>query len=137
MFAPTDGDFVERLSQLGSALLTALDAFEQVRRRLHPPAIPMLRDALQPIHLRLREARAAFAATPPPTGLEALAAQLLQAADAGEQALADFTTSGLPHEEIPRVLRALRGHCRAQALLYPLHKVLPPVSLFFLEPAVR
>jgi phospholipase/carboxylesterase len=31
----------------------------------------------------------------------------------------------------------MRQHCRAQELLYPLRKVLPPVGLYFLEPPFR
>ena len=49
--------FHERLSELGPALLNALAAFEDVRRRLHPPQIPGLREAVQPIAARL-DARA-------------------------------------------------------------------------------
>jgi len=132
-----DPVFVERLSHLGPALLGAIEAFDLVRRRLHPPALGALRDQLQPFAERLGSALAAFSATPAPDGLGDLAAQLTRAAAAAESALRDFCAPGLPHEEIPRVLRAMHQHCQAQELLYPLRRVLPPVGRYFLEPALR
>jgi phospholipase/carboxylesterase len=132
-----DRAFLDRLSRLGPALLSALDAFEIVRRRLHPPAIPSLRAGLQPFAERLGTALAEFNAAPPPEGIAEVAAQLATAAGAAESALRDFCTTGLPQEEIPRVLRAMHQHCRAQEQLYPLRKVLPPVGRHFLEPPFR
>jgi phospholipase/carboxylesterase len=130
-------DFMEGLSRLGPALLNGLEAFEIVRRRLHPPAIPSLREALQPISEQLDGALRAFKAVPAPEGLAELAAQLIAAAEAAASALHNFCEAGLPPEAIPRVLHAMRQHCRAQELLYPLRKVLPPVGLYFLEPPLR
>lgn len=132
-----DADFAQRLSALGPALLNALEAFEIVRRRLHPPAFASLRDALQPISARLDEALAEFKAAPVPEGLDDLAKQLNGAADAAAGALHNFREAGLPPEAIPRVLYAMRQHCRAQEMLYPLRKVLPPVGLYFVEPPLR
>jgi predicted esterase len=129
--------FHARLAELGPALLAALTAFEEVRRRLDPPHIPALRAAARPVAERLHAALEAFAATPAPDGLGDLAAQLRQAAEAADAALALFCGAAAPAEAIPRVLRAMHEHCRAQALLYPLRRVLPPVGRFFLEPAAR
>jgi len=132
-----DSVFVERLSRLGAALLGALEAFEVVRRRLHPPAIPGLREGVRPIADRLTAALGEFTATPAPEGLGDLAAQLARAAEAAAGALGGFCAAGMPQEEIPRVLRAMRQHCRAQELLYPLRRALPPVGRYFLEPPLR
>ena len=129
--------FQQALAQLGSALLNALAAFEQVRRRLHPPVIGALREALEPIRERLRAALTAFRATRVPTDVEAIAAQLIAAAEPALSALDDFCAPSLPQEAIPRVLRAMRAHCQAQRQLYPLAQVLPSVSAFFTEPAAR
>ncbi len=135
--AEADPLFLERLSRLGPALLAALEAFEIVRRRLHPPAIGGLRDELAPFGERLDAALAAFAASPPPAELGDLAAQLTSAAKAAASALHNFCAPSLELEAIPRVLHAMRQHCRAQELLYPLRKVLPPVGKYFLEPPFR
>ena len=129
--------FHQRLGELGPALLNALAAFEEVRRRLDPPQIPGLRRAAQPIATRLHDALAAFAAAPAPDGLGDLAAQLRQSAEAADAAFELFCGEASPAQAIPRVLRAMHEHCRAQELLYPLRRVLPPVGRFFLEPAVR
>jgi phospholipase/carboxylesterase len=135
--AMTSGTFQQRLSELGPALLNALAAFEEVRRHLDPPQIPALREAAAPIGARLRRALAAFVAVPPPDGLDDFAAQLRQSAEAAARAFDLFGTEASPAEAIPRVLGAMHQHCRAQELLYPLRRVLPPVGRFFLEPAVR
>lgn len=133
----TDALFRRRLGQLGPALLATLDAFEIVRRRLHPPEIPSLREQLAPFADRLDAALAAFSDVSPPAELTDLAAQLTRAAEAGAEALRDFCAVGLPHEEIPRVLRAMHQHCRAQELLYALRRALLPVGRYFLEAPVR
>lgn len=129
--------FEDALSELGPALLNAIAAFEEVRRRLDPPQIPGLRTAVQPVADRLHAALAQFGAAPIPEGLDDLAAQLRQSAEAADSALQLFVGESSPAQAIPRVLRAIHEHCRAQALLYPLHRVLPPVGRYFLEPAVR
>jgi phospholipase/carboxylesterase len=132
-----DPRFVERLSRLGPALLGGIEAFEVVRRRLHPPAFGALRDQLQPFADRLGSALADFTTAPVPEGLAEVAAQLTRAAEAAHDALRDFCAAGLPHEAIPRVLHAMHRHCQAQELLYPLRRVLPPVGRYFLEPSLR
>jgi phospholipase/carboxylesterase len=135
--ADVDPVFMERLSRLGPALLNALEAFEIVRRRLHPPAIPSLREALLPISQRLDGTLSEFRSVAAPDGLGDLATQLITASETAASALHNFCEAGLPPEAIPRVLHAMRQHCRAQALLYPMRKVLPPVSLYFVEAPYR
>ena len=132
-----DVEFLERLTRLGPALLSALATFEVARRRLHPPEIPSLRERLAPIAERLQDALASFTEVSPPGPLGDLAAQLGAAAEAALDALRGFCTPGLPHETIPIVLRAMHQHCRAQELLYPLRKALPPVGQYFLEAPLR
>jgi phospholipase/carboxylesterase len=127
--------FQQRLSALGPALLTALAAFEEVRRHLDPPQIAALRDAAAPIGARLHAALEAFTAAEVPDGLGDLAQQLRLAAAAADRAFELFCADASPAQAIPRVLAAMHEHCRAQALLYPLRRVLPPVGRFFLEPA--
>lgn len=129
--------FLTALSELGPALLSSLASFEEVRRRLDPPRIGGLREAMRPVAARLAAACTAFRAAPPPDGLGDLAEQLLRAADAAVRMGELFCADALPHESIPRVLGAMHEHCDAQAQLYPLRRALPPVNRFFLEPAVR
>jgi phospholipase/carboxylesterase len=135
--ATEDKEFLDRLSELGPALLSAVESFERARRLLHPPDLPALRERLAPIGERLDTALAAFRDLSPPAPLADVAAQLGSAAEAMADALRDFCAPALPHEAIPLVLRAMHRHARAQDLLYPLRKALPPVGRYFLEPALR
>jgi hypothetical protein len=127
--------FHERLSELGPALLNALAAFEEVRRRLDPPQIPGLREAVQPIAARLHAALAAFAATPAPDGLGDLAAQLRSRR---KRPMPRWSCSAAtpPRRRRSRASCAPCTSTAAPRRCYPLRRVLP-VSRFFFEPAVR
>lgn len=133
----TVDSFPQRLSELGPALLNGLGAFEEIRRHLDPPNIPGLRQAAQPLADRLRQTLAAFVAVPVPEGLTDFAKQLQDAGEALDKAFELFCGDASPAQAIPRVLGAMHQHCRAQALLYPLRRVLPPISRYFLEEPVR
>ena len=61
-----DEGFAERLNHLGTALLATLEAFEYTRRQLHPPRIGSLREALEPLFVRLSTALREFRAGPTP-----------------------------------------------------------------------
>ncbi len=128
---------IEQLEQLGPALLRALAAFEQMQRRLHPPAIPELRTLLAPYREELREAHAAFNETgrtaSVPDGLEGFAEQLGECADRLEESYALFCDPGSDADGIARVMGAMRTHTRALAALYPLRRAAPPIQRFFLE----
>jgi phospholipase/carboxylesterase len=132
-----DSKFFEELNQLGPALLSALEAFEQVRRLLHPPRIGTLRDALQPLRDALAPALESFEQAKPPEEIADLAARLAEAARTMRTALDEFCAPAGPQEAIARVLGAMHLHCRTQEMLYPLRRALRPVSLYFLEPALR
>jgi phospholipase/carboxylesterase len=126
-------DYARPLAAVGAATLGALEALEAAARRLHPPALPELRARLGPVHARLLAAVEAFRRALPPAGLEACHDQLARGADAALDATRDFVTEGAPGDP-SLVLRALRHHCRAQALLYPLRGVLPTLGRYYAEP---
>ncbi len=129
--------FIEQLGAVGPALLRAIDAFEKARRRLHPPAIPQLRSALEPIRDDLRAALEAFHTVAPDEGLEDFARDFAGAAARALRALDLFADDSPDPNGIARVLEAMREHALAQEALYPLRRALPAVSLFFLEPDQR
>jgi phospholipase/carboxylesterase len=131
---PLPEDYAKSLAAVGAAALSALEALEAAARRLHPPALPALRARLLPVHVRLLAACEAFRRALPPSGLEALHDQLSLGADAALDAARDFVAEGVPGDP-SLVLRALRHHCRAQELLYPLRGALPPLGRYFAEPA--
>jgi phospholipase/carboxylesterase len=88
-------------------------------------------DVLVPRAEALRSAREAFASLSPPSGLETFAEQLGQAAHCASEAISRL----LAPIDVAFVLEAMRLHHRAEAALYPLRHVLPPVSSFFVEDA--
>jgi phospholipase/carboxylesterase len=129
--------FVEQIGKLGAPLLRALDGFDKARRWLHPPHLESLRAALAPLHAELEQAAAAYVLTAPPEDLQDFARQYGDAAASALRSLELFCNPAPPELAMQRILAAMHEHCVAQELLYPLRVVLPPVSLFFLEPAAR
>jgi phospholipase/carboxylesterase len=123
------------LAAVGAASLAALQGLETAQRRLHPPLIPRLRQALGPARDRLEEALDAFPASAAPAGLEAFHAQLAAGAAAALDALRLFLDPGPPHQSVMRLLASFRRHCRAQEAFYPLRGVLPALGRWFVEPA--
>ena len=128
--------FANAVGELGPALLGTLAGLEYAERRLHPPAMPAVRDALAPQDARLDDARAALrrmrARGEVPSELVQLSEQLLRAADFAYEALVRFCEAA---GDVGRVLEGMHFHHRAEAAIYPLRHALPPVSRFYLEEA--
>ncbi len=129
--------FIDEIGKLGPAVLRAVDAFEEARRRLHPPLIDQLRTALDPIRSETRAALDGFRSTPPDDGLQDFAADFEKAAAHALRALDLFADDTADPGGIQRVLEAMREHSLAQEALYPLRRVLVPVTMFFLDPDCR
>jgi phospholipase/carboxylesterase len=135
--AATADPFAKALGRLGPALLTTLDGFERVQRRLHPPEIESLKQLLTPLRERLAAALVEFTAQPPPEGLESFALQFGRAAEDGARALSLFCDPAPASEAVPRMLQSMSEHCCAQESLYPLRKAFAPANRFFLEEPLR
>jgi phospholipase/carboxylesterase len=127
--------FLDAIGQLGPPLLRGLAALERAGRQLHPPTLPALRSALSRLHEPLLDGIDAFTAATPPPGLDGFCERLARAARTLAAALDSFGGASGP-EAVGRVLGAMRLHCRAQEDLYGLRRALPPVSRYFLEPAL-
>ena len=127
-------DFAAAVTRLGAATLGMLQGFELLQRRLHPPAIPGLRGALEPLRERLAAALVEARRIPAPAALASFHAQLCEAADRAAEAGRLFCEAESPEGAAARVLQSLSEACRAQAALYPLRVVLPPVARYFAEP---
>ena len=125
------------VGQLGPVLLGGLDALEQVFRRLHPPDLPHLRARLIPARDALDAALSKFDEVEMPPSLEEFRTRLRKAAQLAMEALAGIVDAGAPDEGPTRILHAMHKHAQAQAQLYPLRDVLPPVSSFFAESFCR
>jgi len=138
ILAPVSSDaLIDAVSLVGPALLGALDAMEKAGRRLDPVAIPALRGFLGPLREDLDERASALVALAPDPEADAFVEALRRAVAQALEALRLFTESSPPSESVPRILAAMRAHCRAQETLYPLRRALPPVSRFLLEPGAR
>jgi phospholipase/carboxylesterase len=129
--------FYDAVNRLGPRLLAAVSAFDQVRELLHPPRIGALRDALQPFRDDLLPAIDALETIEVPDEVADFRKVLSDAAHAMRGAFDSFCASVSPQEAIPRVLHAMHLHCRAQASLFQLRRVLRPVNLYFLEAPVQ
>lgn len=134
---PIDPIFGRALGRLGQAVLAGLSALEGAMRRLHPPALAQIRSQLVPVHGELEDALASFRAVGTPDALAPFREEFLAAAEIASDALGGLAETPPPAEAVPRALRSMHRHARAQAALYPLRHALPPVSSFFAEPFRR
>jgi phospholipase/carboxylesterase len=125
--------YAQALAGVGAASLAALQGLEWAARRLHPPNVPRLRQALGPVRDRLEEGLEGFSASPVPDGLAAFHEQLAAGAGEALEALRLFLDPGPPHEATARILASLRRQCRAQECFYPLRGVLPSLGRHFAE----
>ncbi|MET0222611.1 MAG: phospholipase, partial [Tardiphaga sp.] len=116
-------------------LLQSLEALQFVARHLHPPAFGSVMAAIGEPDVVLQEVRAQLA--PWPEAFADLRGRLDAASDAALKAFAGLREAEQPGGDLPTVFRALRHATRAQDALYGTVARLPPVSAFFLPPALR
>jgi phospholipase/carboxylesterase len=116
-------------------LLQSLEALSFVARHLNPPdfdrvmqAAGMPDQALQSVRERI---------TGWPEEFSGIRIPLETASDAALAAFGGLRRVHSGHGDIGAVFKALRYAPRAQEALYPLAAKLPPVSNFFVEPALR
>ena len=116
-------------------LLQTLEALSFVARHLNPPDFDRVMEAAGTPDEALRSARARLAEWPAEfadvrTSIEA-------ASDAALAAFAGLREVQQGNGDLVAVFRALRYTPRAQEALYPLVAKFPPVSDFFVDPALR
>jgi phospholipase/carboxylesterase len=116
-------------------LLQSLEALAFVARHLNPPEFAAVMAAAGEPDQALQAVRPRLAGWPEPyasirTALEA-------ASDAALKAFAGLREVQNGNGDLIAVFRALRHARRAQEALYPLGARLPPVSEFFVDPALR
>jgi phospholipase/carboxylesterase len=126
--------FEQATAALAAAMLAAIYGLEAAFRALHPPNLRALRAEVAKLLPPLVDATAALGAAPAPEEFARLRAMLTQVAGDIEAAVRLFSEEGRPTEVVPRMLGAMRTHCRAQETLYPLRVVLPYLGRYFAEP---
>ena len=128
-------DYGQALAAVGGASLATLGALEAILRRLHPPALPQLREHLTPVRDRLAETLDGYRSAVAPPGLEPFHEQLSGGAGEALAAAEHFLAPAPPSQLAAGVLASMRCHCRAQELFYPLRGAFPPLAQYFVEPA--
>jgi phospholipase/carboxylesterase len=116
-------------------LLQSLEALGFVARHLNPPAFGRVMDAAGTPDLALQDVRARLANWP--GEFADIQSRLQTAGDAALAAFAGLRAVQNGDGDLVAVFRALRYAPRAQEALYPLAAKLPPVSSFFIDPALR
>ena len=113
-------------------LLSALKALDHAARHLHPPNIPALGAAVEPLAQPLRDGLAQFEAVDFPEHLRLFKAQVLRAGECACRAL-DGLRDAAAADGPMAAYRALGQRTRAVEALYPIAAPLPPLNRFFVE----
>jgi len=116
-------------------LLQSIEALAFVARHLNPPDFDRVMQAIGAPEEALRMVRARL--TEWPEQFADVGAALASSSDAALAAFAGLRAVQHGHGDMVAVFRALRYAPRAQEALYPLAEKFPPVSDFFLDPALR
>lgn len=116
-------------------LLQSLEALTFIARHLHPPDFGRVMQAAGSPDQALETVRARLSQWP--EEFAHLRAPLETASSAALAAFEGLREVQQGNGELMEVFRALRHVPRAQDALYPLAATLPPVSSFFLDPALR
>jgi phospholipase/carboxylesterase len=116
-------------------LLQSLEALGFVARHLNPPDFERVMEAIGVPDRALQAARSRLADWP--EEFSDIRTSLEAASNAAISAFAGLRAVQHGNGDLVAVFRALRYAPRAQEALYPLATRFPPVSIFFLDPALR
>src|SRR5258708_2196580 len=116
-------------------LLQSLEALGFIARHLNPPDFDAVMQAAGTPDQALRAVRPRLADWPEP--FAAIETSLRSASDEALAAFEGLRAVQHGNGDLIAAFRALRHAPRAQEALYPLAARLPPVSGFFLDPALR
>ena len=116
-------------------LLQSLEALGFIARHLNPPDFGAVMEAAGTPDQTLKAVRPRLAGWP--AEFADVQTSLAAASDAALTAFEGLRAVQHGNGDIVAVFRALRHAPRAQEALYPLAAKLPPVSSFFVDPALR
>ena len=116
-------------------LLQSLESLGFIARHLNPPDFDRVMEAAGAPDQALRAVRSRLADWP--EEFAGIKTSLEAAADAAHAAFDGLRAVQYGNGDLVAVFRALRYAPRAQEALYPLAAKLPPVSSFFVDPALR
>ncbi len=138
--AKRDQDIDQMLDAITAAvppLLSALEALAHVGRYMHPPHIAGLAESAAGSEQPLIDGMKRFRAVSWPARLLTFKECVEDAADHACKALQRLREAATSPDSVLGVYRAMRYATRAQEALYPVASMLPPVSRFYIEPALR
>src|SRR5258705_8971090 len=116
-------------------LLQSLEALGFIARHLNPPDFDSVMEAASTPDQALQAVRPRL--TDWPVEFAAIRTALETASGATLAAFEGLRAAQQGNGDLVAVFRALRHAARAQEALYPLAAKLPPVSSFFVDPALR
>ena len=129
---------VEAIAGVMVPTLAALEKLNHVSRYLHPPALKSLIGGIAGADKPARDGLRQFSDTDVPDELHDFGNQLGVVVEFVGKAFEGLEGSvGGDPNEVFSAYQALRNYTRAIEALYPLAAMLPAVSRFFLEPAMR
>ncbi len=118
-------------------LLSALEALAHVGRYLHPPHVAALAESAAGAEQPLIDGMKRFRAVSWPARLLTFTVCVEDAADHACKALQRLREAAAAPDGVVGGYRAMRYATEAQEALYPVASMLPPVSRFYIEPALR
>ena len=119
------------------ALLSALNALAHFSRNCHPPHVAALAESVAGAEQPLIDGMERFRAVPWPAGLLTFRECVEEAADRACGALERLREAATAPDSVRESYRAMRDATRAREALYPVASMLPQVSRFYIEPALR
>lgn len=130
----TDNQLMASITRTIPALLTTMEAFEQVQSNMHPQRISQMGAALLPFEAELQAAFKEFSQIEFPADIAQVGTTIRDATRYCLRACDGLTRDDA---EFGEVMRAMRAHCRAQEIIYTLAPAMTPVNQYFLEPNAR
>ena len=127
----------EAIGALLAPLLDALSALDAVERHLHPPKLPALAAQAADKAAPLRAGLAQFEAVAFPPYFEQFKERFAASARYAAEAIDTLAPATADADGALRACRALGAQARALQALYPVARMLPAVSRFFLPLARR
>jgi phospholipase/carboxylesterase len=118
-------------------LLSAMETLNLASRHLHPPQLGELVTQLGDLDAPVRAVMDDFRNADWPDHLSGFKQRVDSACDSVCQAAEGLRASAGAQDGVFQAYRALRFSTRATEALYPLAATLPPISMFYLETAVR
>ncbi len=126
----SDDQLLEGITLLTPALLTTLDAFEQVQRNMHPTRLDQLANLVSPFEAELASAFEPFQSLTFPDHIAKFGDLLKESTTYALRACDGIVNA---NGDAMAAFKAMRAQIRAQEKLYPIANVLRPISQYFLE----